>query len=79
MPHSDRISAAEMRRILREAYAQNPERSVLGQLARRLRDPAMPFAPNGRPRPHPLWLMLGLIGLFALCVFLYFSLLSPQP
>ena len=68
-----------MRRILREAYAQDPERSLLGQLARRLRDPAMPFAPNGRSRAHPLWLTLGLIGLFVLCVFLYFSFLSPEP
>jgi hypothetical protein len=67
------INRTEMRTFLREAYGQDPERSFLGQCARRLRDPAMPRDANNRPRIHPLWLTLGLIAAFALAVFLYFS------
>lgn len=68
-----------MRLLLREAYSQDPERSFLAQLARRFRDPAVPRDANNHARLHPLWLVLGLIGLFVLGVFLYFSLLRPDP
>jgi hypothetical protein len=73
MPEPAHIGETEMLRLLREAYGQDPERSFLGQCARRLRDPAMPRDANNRPRIHPLWLTLGLIAAFALAVFLYFS------
>ncbi len=73
MPELGHINHTEMRTFLREAYGQDPERSFLGQCARRLRDPAMPRSANNRPRIHPLWLTLGLIGTFVLGVFLYFS------
>lgn len=64
-----------MRRLLREAYAQDLENRILGEVGRRLRDPAMPRDANNRSRPHPLWLALGLIAVFALGVFFYFSFL----
>jgi hypothetical protein len=73
MPAPAHISETEMRKLLGEAYGQDPERSLLGECARRLGDPAMPQRANNRPRIHPLWLTLGLIGAFVLGVFLYFS------
>jgi hypothetical protein len=67
------IAETEMRRLLRDAYAQDPEKSFLGQIGRNAPDPAMPRDANNRPRIHPLWLTLGLVILFAMVVFLYFS------
>jgi hypothetical protein len=69
----EHINATEMRKLLCEAYAQDPEKSILGQVAHRLRDPAMPHDAKGRSRAHPLWLTLGLIAIFVVAVFLYFS------
>ena len=62
-----------MRRLLRDAYAQDPEKSFLGQIGRNASDPAMPRDANNRPRIHPLWLTLGLVTLFVVVVFFYFS------
>ncbi len=62
-----------MRRLLRDAYAQDPEKSFLGQIGRNTADPAMPRDANNRPRIHPLWLTLGLVILFVMAVFFYFS------
>jgi hypothetical protein len=67
------IAETEMRRLLRDAYAQDPEKSFLGQIGRNASDPAMPRDANNRPRIHPLWLTLGLVILFAMVVFFYFS------
>jgi hypothetical protein len=68
------ITETEMRRLLREAYAQDPEKSLLAQMGRNASDPAMPRDANNRARIHPLWLMLGLVTLFVVAVFFYFSL-----
>ena len=62
-----------MRRLLRDAYAQDPEKSFLGQIGRNASDPAMLRDANNRPRIHPLWLTLGLVILFAMAVFCYVS------
>ena len=67
------ITETEMRRLLRDAYAQDPEKSFLGQIGRSASDPAMPRDANNRPRIHPLWLTLGMVILFAMVVFFYFS------
>jgi hypothetical protein len=67
------ITETEMRRLLRDAYAQDPEKSFLGQIGRNASDPAMPRDANNRPRIHPLWLTLGLVTLFVMAVFFYFS------
>lgn len=75
MREPEHIAESEMRALLREAYSQDPEKSFLGQLARRLRDPAMPRDANNHPRAHPLWLTLGLIVVFVVGVFVYFSFL----
>ncbi len=70
------ITEAEMRRLLRDAYAQDPEKSFLGQIGRNASDPAMPRETNNRRRIHPLWLTLGLVTLFVMVVFFYFSLVK---
>jgi hypothetical protein len=67
------ITETEMRRLLRDAYARDPEKSFLGQIGRNASDPAVPRDANNRPRIHPLWLTLGLVILFAMVVFFYFS------
>jgi hypothetical protein len=67
------ITETEMRTLLRDAYAQDPEKSFLGQIGRNACDPAMPRDANNRPRIHPLWLTLGLVALFVAGVFFYFS------
>jgi hypothetical protein len=77
MPEPEPISDTEMRRLLRDAYSQDQEKSVLGQFARRLCDPAMPRDAKNRPRAHPLWLTLALIVVLVVGVFLYFSFLKP--
>jgi hypothetical protein len=77
MRESEHISETMMRTLLRDAYSQDEEKTILGQFARRLRDPAMPRDANNRPRAHPLWLALGLIVVLVVGVFLYFSFLRP--
>lgn len=72
----EHISQDKMRELLREAYSQDLEKSFLGQLARRLRDPAMPRDANNHPRVHPLWLVLALIVVFAVAVLAYFTFLN---
>jgi hypothetical protein len=79
MRQPEHVNEAEMLQLLREAYVQDAEQSILGQLARRLRDPATPRDANAHPRPHPLWLTVGLIAAFVLAVFLYFSFVRPSP
>lgn len=67
------ITESEMRKLLREAYAGDPEKSFLANIGRNLCDPAMPRDQNNPQRIHPLWLTLGLAALFVLGVFVYFS------
>lgn len=67
------ITEGEMRTLLRDAYARDPERSFLGQIGRNASDPAIPRDANNRRRIHPLWLTLGLVTLFLIAVFFYFS------
>jgi hypothetical protein len=67
------ITEGEMRKLLRDAYARDPEKSFLANVGRIACDPAMPRDANNRRRIHPLWLTLGLTVLFITGVFLYFS------
>jgi len=62
-----------MRRLLREAYAKDAEKSFLARIGRNVSDPVMPRDINNRPRLHPLWLTLGLVVVFVIGVFFYFS------
>ena len=73
MPELKWITETEMRELLREAYARDPEASLLDQLTRNPCDPANPIHENRRLRIHPLYLTLCLVLSFMLCVFLYFS------
>jgi len=67
------ITETEMRRLLREAYAHDPEKSFVAQIGRNASDPAMLRDANNRARIHPLWLTLGLVAVFVIGVFFYFS------
>jgi hypothetical protein len=67
------ITEAEMRELLRDAYSRDPEKGFLANVGRNVSDPAMPRDANNRRRIHPLWLTLGLVSLFVVAVFLYFS------
>jgi type VI protein secretion system component VasF len=67
------ISDLEMRKLLREAYAQDPEKSFFAQLGPFMSDPAMPRDRENRFRIHPLWLCLGLFALLAVATFFFFS------
>ena len=71
------ISETEMCEHLREACSQDPEKSFLAEILRRLADPAKPRDDKGLPRPHPLWLQLGMIVFLGLFVFLYFTFGRP--
>lgn len=62
-----------MQALLREAYHDDPEKSLLVELTRDLLDPAHPRDANKRPPAHPLWLILGLIAVFVVSVFVCFS------
>jgi len=62
-----------MRELLRKAYSQDPEKSLLNELRRYISDPASPRDANHRSRIHPLWLSIGSIALFVAAVLLYFS------
>jgi len=71
------ISETEMREHLRQACSQDSEKSFLAEILRRLADPAKPRDDKGLPRPHPLWLQLGMIFFLGLFVFLYFTFGRP--
>jgi hypothetical protein len=75
MPHGY-ITEGEMRELLRDAYAHDPEKSFVANIGQNVSDPAMPRDANNRPRIHPLWLTLGFVSLFVIAVFLYFSFLQ---
>ena len=70
------VNPEQMRRRLRAVFAEEVEHSLPGRVARRLRDPALPFTAGGRPRPHPLWVTVGLSIVIAMVVFTIFSLLE---
>ena len=76
MLKSEHISGTEMRALLREAYAQDPEKSFFRRFTRGLCDPAMPQDSHEHLRFHPLWLVLGLISALVGSVFVFFTLRS---
>jgi hypothetical protein len=75
MPQLRRFNPDEMRELLREALAQDPEKSLLGRICRTLQNPAELDA-EGKRKPHPLWLALSVIALLTVCVFLFFTIES---
>lgn len=67
------LTDIEMRTLLRDAYSHDPEKSLMGQMARAICDPAKPRDPREHARLHPLWRALGLIAGFIVAVAVYFS------
>ena len=76
MAELERITETEMRELLRRRYSQDPDASLLGQLARYLCDSARSSDENRGFHIHPLCLTLGLILFSIVCVFLYFSFVT---
>ena len=77
MPELKSITEMEMRELMRQAYSRDPDTSLLGQLSRSMCDSARRTAEKRGFRIHPLRLTLGLILLFIVSVFLYFSFVRP--
>jgi hypothetical protein len=67
------IDEEQMRQYLRQAYAGDPEESILWQLARRVEDPVVPKNEKGKRRLHPLLLMLAALALVVAGTFFYFG------
>jgi len=64
----DYVTQAQMRDMLRELYARDVEKSVLGAIARSMKTPAGEIG-GGRRRASPwltlAWLVAALLGIFA--------------
>ena len=70
------VDPEQMRRRLRALFNQDSEHSLSAQITRGMIDPASPVTHGGRPRPHPLWLAVGLSAAVAIVVFTLFSFLE---
>jgi hypothetical protein len=73
MDRPSSIEISEMRENLRELFTQDEEARILTALWRYVADPVKPQDQNGRFRPHPLLLLLGVIVGTAVALFLYFT------
>lgn len=72
--HSDEYTDAEgVRENLRQAFAKGDEDKFFRQVLRRFRDPVKPEGERGRWRPHPLFLIGGVLLLAATAIFLYMT------
>ena len=71
------IDQSDMRRELRQVYGRDPEARLLQVVVRSLADPVKPEDTTGRFRPHPLVMVLGILGIFAVCVCAYFTFSQP--
>ena len=67
----------QMQQNLRHLFEQDPEARILAGIRRHISDPVKPEDEDGRFRPHPILLLLGVIGALAMAVFLYFSYMQP--
>jgi hypothetical protein len=67
------IDQDEMRAELRQLYATDPEARLRQVIGRSFADPVKPESGNGRFRPDPLLVVLGVIAFFVASVFLYFT------
>ena len=67
----------EMCENLRDLFQQDPQARILAELRRFLADPVKPQDQDGRFRPHPLLLLLSVIGGLTAAVFLYFGYTHP--
>ncbi len=77
MSEPTHISEIKMQEHLREAYSQDREVNFLSQILRRLADPTRATSDKDMPRLNPLCLQIGMLVLFALFVFLYFTFGRP--
>jgi hypothetical protein len=67
------LTAEQMRHLLREVYARDPEKSVLHAIVRRMGNPACADVGERLPRLHPLWLTFIMLIAFMVAVFFTFT------
>ena len=67
------LGKEEMESELCQLFSRDPEARLSANLLRMIADPIRPHDANGRFRPHPLVLILGLVGAFAIVTFTYFT------
>ncbi len=70
-----RVAATQGR--LTTFLREDPEECFFQHLVTAIHDPLRPLTGNGRLRINPLLLILAAITLFAVCVFLFFSVGQP--
>jgi hypothetical protein len=70
------ISEAEMRELLRDAYAQDSETSFRAHLGRCIADPLKGPGKSGFSLVHPVVLALAAATLFSLAVFICFCFID---
>jgi hypothetical protein len=68
---------AAMRERFSSFLREHPEEQLSAYLARGIQYPPKPLSENGRLRVNPLLLILTAITLFAVGVFLFFSVAQP--
>jgi len=71
------MDQSDMRKELQQLYAQDPEARLVQIVWRSLADPVKPEEANGRFRPHPLLVVLSILGAFSAIVALYFTYFQP--
>lgn len=75
MKHSPQVEAVHQR--LDTYLAQSTEESLLGVVRRSIEDPLCPRSKNGRFRPSPIMLLLGILTALATLTFLCFTAIRP--
>lgn len=70
-----RITEAEMRLLLHDAYTDDPETSFLRLFTRGLADPATAPGANSSRHLHPLWLVFGVATTLVGLIFATFNLI----
>jgi hypothetical protein len=68
---------ARMQMRLSGFLREHPEKGLSRNLAKAIQDPLKPITDNGRLRINPLLLILTAIVLFAVVLFLFFTLGEP--
>ncbi len=66
-----------MKERLSTFFREDPEECLSEHLARAIQDPLKPLTRNGRLRINPLLAGLAAIALFAVGIFLFFSIGQP--